>query len=243
MSSFNLEECKNCKFLGKPSVCPYYVELSIYLLERYTNRAWNNEGITPIELFIKHRYEINKAYSSLRKETIDEQYTKDSQMEMEYDYRQIRLFATKLFRYGYHIPEHSGCTCTPITSSGGAYRDEVWYIESSQTIVFYLHQHPILVITPNCIKISTCGYRTKTTQDRLNAYLKMLFGYKWGISIQQYVWFVKAGDKKIVLYDGTVIPLTENIVPKVLKAIDLYLKKYKRGNFNITKFREIIEGL
>ena len=70
----------------------------------------------------------------------------------------------------------------------------------------YLHGHQIATVDHNtqAVKLSSCGYETRTTKSRLNAILQEV---KYGCSIFQknFDWFVKYNDQVASFWDGMIL--------------------------------------
>ena len=70
----------------------------------------------------------------------------------------------------------------------------------------YLHGHQIATVDHNlkAVKLSSCGYQTRTTKSRLNAILEEV---KYGCSVFQknFNWFVSYNDQTRNFWDGMIL--------------------------------------
>ena len=70
----------------------------------------------------------------------------------------------------------------------------------------YLHGHLIATYEHNlkAVKLSSCGYHTRTTKSRLNALLEEV---KWGCRVFQknFDWFVSYNDQVASFWDGMIL--------------------------------------
>ena len=70
----------------------------------------------------------------------------------------------------------------------------------------YLHGHQIATVDHNtqAVRLSSCGYETRTTKSRLNAILQEV---KYGCRIFQknFDWFVKYNDQVASFWDGMIL--------------------------------------
>ena len=82
----------------------------------------------------------------------------------------------------------------------------VSYNDSTNCSSIYLHGHQIATVDHNlkAVKLSSCGYETRTTKSRLNALLQEV---KYGCSIFQknFDWFVKYNDEVASFCDGMIL--------------------------------------
>ena len=82
----------------------------------------------------------------------------------------------------------------------------VSYNDSTNCSSIYLHGHLIATFDHNlkAVKLSSCGYETRTTKSRLNALLQEV---KYGCSIFQknFDWFVKYNDEVASFWDGMIL--------------------------------------
>ena len=70
----------------------------------------------------------------------------------------------------------------------------------------YLHGHQIATFDHNlkAVKLSSCGYQTRTTKSRLNAILEEV---KWGCKVFQknWNWFVSYQGQTASFWDGMIL--------------------------------------
>ena len=70
----------------------------------------------------------------------------------------------------------------------------------------YLHGHQIATFDHNlkAVKLSSCGYQTRTTKSRLNAILEEV---KYGCRVfqKQFDWFIKYNDQTASFWDGMIL--------------------------------------
>ena len=83
---------------------------------------------------------------------------------------------------------------------------QVNYNSNTNCSSIYLHGHQIATVDHNtqAVKLSSCGYETRTTKSRLNAILQEV---KYGCSIFQknFDWFVKYNDQVASFWDGMIL--------------------------------------
>ena len=83
---------------------------------------------------------------------------------------------------------------------------QVNYNSNTNCSSIYLHGHQIATVDHNlkAVKLSSCGYETRTTKSRLNALLQEV---KYGCSIFQknFDWFVKYNDEGASCWDGMIL--------------------------------------
>ena len=83
---------------------------------------------------------------------------------------------------------------------------QVNYNSNTNCSSIYLHGHQIATVDHNlkAVKLSSCGYETRTTKSRLNAILQEV---KYGCSIFQknFDWFVKYNDQTASFWDGMIL--------------------------------------
>ena len=74
-----------------------------------------------------------------------------------------------------------------------------------------LHGHPIITIHPNHITLDSCGYRTRTTKDRMNTLTPL--GFK--VVQRKYNWYVimphmmELWGEEVSFYDGIKLEVKE----------------------------------
>lgn len=81
-----------------------------------------------------------------------------------------------------------GCDCDLVTDKG-AYRDETVRLPDGRRVHYY-HQHPVVVVDGDTYRISSCGYKTATTKERINRYLPS--GYR--VYQEDLEWFLSVHD-------------------------------------------------
>ena len=83
---------------------------------------------------------------------------------------------------------------------------QVEYNSNTNCSSIYLHGHQIATYDHNtqAVKLSSCGYETRTTKSRLNAILQEV---KSGCSVFQknWDWFVKYNDQVASFWDGMIL--------------------------------------
>ena len=83
---------------------------------------------------------------------------------------------------------------------------QVNYNSNTNCSSIYLHGHQIATVDHNlkAVKLSSCGYETRTTKSRLNALLQEV---KYGCSIFQknFDLFVKYNDEVASFWDGMIL--------------------------------------
>ena len=82
----------------------------------------------------------------------------------------------------------------------------VEYNNLSNCSTIYLHGHQIAAVDHNlkAVKLSSCGYETRTTKSRLNAILDEV---KYGCRVFQknWNWFVSYNDQTASFWDGMIL--------------------------------------
>ena len=82
----------------------------------------------------------------------------------------------------------------------------VEYNNSTNCSSIYLHGHQIATVDHNlkAVKLSSCGYETRTTKSRLNAILQEV---KSGCSVFQknWNWFVSYNNQTASFWDGMIL--------------------------------------
>ncbi len=120
-------------------------------------------------------------------------------LDGEYPYMEMREKGEIVEYDGYHKPRKGRvfrCNCRLITDKG-AYRDETIKLEDG-TKIHYYHQHPIVVKSPEYgLMISDCGYRTRTTKERINRYLLE----DMRLYQKDYDWYLEV-DGETIEFDG-----------------------------------------
>lgn len=77
-------------------------------------------------------------------------------------------------RAGHHHPEqnkdnHMPCCGCDLTTRNGAYRDVS--VSLGDRTIHYYHQSPVVVEGPEGVLVDSCGWKTKSTKERINRYL------------------------------------------------------------------------
>lgn len=106
-------------------------------------------------------------------------------------------------RSGYHkVPQNrrfgKSCDCKKMTDKG-AYRDVSVMLED--LVIHYYHQHPIVVKWGNFIRVSSCGWKTSTTKERINRYLPG--GYR--LYQEDYEWYLSTPNGVREFSDGMLL--------------------------------------
>lgn len=100
---------------------------------------------------------------------------------------------------GYHQPGGRppgySCNCT-LTTEKGAYRDISIRLED--TTVHYYHQNPIVVQSGDVYRLSSCGWQTSTTKERINRYLPT--GYR--VYQDDFTWYLDTPEETLEFRDG-----------------------------------------
>ena len=82
----------------------------------------------------------------------------------------------------------------------------VEYNNSTNCSSIYLHGHQIAAVDHNlkAVKLSSCGYETRTTKSRLNAILEEV---KYGCRVFQknFNWFVSYNNQTASFWDGMIL--------------------------------------
>lgn len=112
---------------------------------------------------------------------------------MTYSYHETVERGEVINKEGYHKPDNygpftrpRGCGCDKTTPKG-AYRDVSVRLKDG-TIVHFYHQSPVVVEQPDGnYQISSCGYHTSTTKERINRYIPSQFF----IRQRDFEWYVE----------------------------------------------------
>lgn len=92
-----------------------------------------------------------------------------------------------------------GCNCRKTTDKG-AYRDVK--VELAYRTVYYYHQNPVVSRNGNRIRLSSCGWHTVTTKERINRCLPS--GYR--LFQKDFDWFLrKPNGETVDFQDGMVV--------------------------------------
>lgn len=106
------------------------------------------------------------------------------------DYSEARDAGEVVEQAGYHQPQNytyrqRGCGCS-LDTAKGAYRDVSVQMPDGRVIHYY-HQSPVVVVADGRYRLSGCGYRTRTTKERINDRLPS--GYR--LEQEDYEWYLK----------------------------------------------------
>jgi len=94
-----------------------------------------------------------------------------------------------VFGRGRTQPDHpSGCGCD-LETEKGAYRDVTVRMSDGRLVHFY-HQSPVVVREGNRYRVSSCGYQTSTTKERISRYLPT--GYY--VRQRDFEWYLQTPD-------------------------------------------------
>ena len=89
---------------------------------------------------------------------------------------------------------------------------QVNYNSNTNCSSIYLHGHQIATFDHNlkAVKLSSCGYQTRTTKSRLNAILEEV---KYGCRVfqKQFDWFIKYNDQTESFWDGMILLDTDTL--------------------------------
>lgn len=110
-------------------------------------------------------------------------------------FKKAKSKGTVVEKDGYH--QCRQCYCS-LTTRKGAYRDVTVQVDG-MTIHFY-HQNPVVVeYEDGTYRLSSCGYQTKTTKERINRYLPR--GYY--VKQEDFTWYLeKPNDDRVEFKDG-----------------------------------------
>lgn len=112
---------------------------------------------------------------------------------------------------GYHKPNNQrrpdfNCGCSKTTKKG-AYRDVV--VEYKDLTIYYYHQSPVVVKSvEGDLSISSCGYKTSTTKQRINQYLPK--GFR--VYQEDFDWYLSTPDGEKDFEDGMKLDKVERVV-------------------------------
>ena len=83
---------------------------------------------------------------------------------------------------------------------------QVNYNSNTNCSSIYLHGHQIATVDHNlkAVKLSSCGYETRTTKSRLNAILQEV-KYGWSVFQKNFNWFVSYRDETASFWDGMIL--------------------------------------
>jgi len=121
-------------------------------------------------------------------------------------YEKAKTWGVCLDRDGYHQPDKRDynshlpdCGCEN-TTKNGAYRDETFSV-AEMKFHFY-HQNLIVAEDNGFYHLSSCGWKTMTTKERINRYLPR--GYR--LYQKDKKWYISApNDETFAFEDGMVI--------------------------------------
>lgn len=104
---------------------------------------------------------------------------------------------------GYHKPDKyhpnvRSCGCTKTTPKG-AYRDVS--VDMGGFTVHFYHQSPIVVEYDTFLRLSSCGYETATTKERINRYIPS--GYF--VRQEDFEWYLETPEGRTRFTDGMII--------------------------------------
>lgn len=91
------------------------------------------------------------------------------------------------------------CGCR-LTTEKGAYRDVVVEMPDGRTVYFY-HQSPVVVEIGDRYRLDSCGYRTRTTKERINR--RLPYGYR--VKQRDHEWLLDTPDGVYDFTDGMTI--------------------------------------
>jgi hypothetical protein len=106
-------------------------------------------------------------------------------------------------RGGWHKPGQyprrlPDCGCTKTTDKG-AYRDVV--VEYESATVYYYHQSAVVIEYPDCYRVSSCGWQTSTTKERISRHLPT--GYR--VRQIDFDWYLETPDERREFHDAMFI--------------------------------------
>jgi hypothetical protein len=107
---------------------------------------------------------------------------------------------TVVHRDGWHKPGQyprrlPDCGCTKTTDKG-AYRDVI--VEFKGATVYYYHQSPVVIEYPDCYRVSSCGWQTATTKERISRHLPT--GYR--VRQIDFEWYMEKPNCREQFHDG-----------------------------------------
>lgn len=116
---------------------------------------------------------------------------------------------------GYHNPDTVSnprwdkCGCEK-TTRNGAYRDVTVEMDDGMVLHFY-HQSPIVVEKGDTVRLSSCGWETSTTKERINRYVPS--GYR--VYQEDHDWYISRRDGDTMdFYDGVEITEVRIMIQK-----------------------------
>lgn len=111
---------------------------------------------------------------------------------------------------GWHKPTPNGvrdrrpaCGCKPADGNKGAYRDvSVEMDDGGRHVVHFYHQSPVVVYHRGRYRLSSCGWQTRTTKERINRYNPS--GYR--VVQRDFDWYLETPDgERVEFADGMVL--------------------------------------
>lgn len=112
---------------------------------------------------------------------------------------------------GYHQPNTQRradfrCGCSKTTDKG-AYRDVI--VEYEDLTIYFYHQHPVVVKTDEGdLSISSCGYHTRTTKQRINQHLPS--GFR--VYQEDFEWYLSTPEETRDFKDGMTVGKEKRVV-------------------------------
>jgi len=204
-----LEGCRNCEYLGTEECGGGFKFLNLVLKYRgyvypplFLTTPTKREG--SIAQVQQYRYTILQAIRHFVKEVFSKQEAEETKivsLDQMYPYTIARELGDRIYKANYHYPKL--CTCDTFGKKTVP-RDE-WYQIANLTLVYY-HQHCIIADNGNEIILDSCGYRTLTTKERMNAYFYER-GYNIRIYQQNYEWYIEHNGQTIKFRDGIKLKL------------------------------------
>ena len=183
-----LDACAECEYFLKPNcgggrtLTEMILDLGESMYSRWkAEEWWSHHPDGSFYRFIKamekegaFQYGLRK-YKRIVKAKRNIETERD--LDEEYPYEEVIKEGEVIEKKGRHKPEASRCDCKE-----PAYRDVI--VRIGEKTVYYLHQHPIVVETPKSYIVSSCGWRTYTTKERINRYTGL------GVYQKDGVWYL-----------------------------------------------------
>ena len=204
-----LEGCRNCEYLGTKECGGGFKFLNLVLKHRgyvypsiFLTSSTKRDG--SIEQVKRNKHMILQAIRYFIKEVYSKQEAEETRivsLDWLYPYTFVRDIGKRIYKNHYHYPKL--CTCETFGKKTVP-RDE-WYQIANLTLVYY-HQHCIIADNGSEITLDSCGYRTATTKERMNAYFYEK-GYDIRVYQQNYEWYIEHNGQTIKFRDGIKLKL------------------------------------
>ena len=199
-----LDACKSCEYLGTDECGGGFKFLYQVLKHRgyalpfvFLSTPNNTHG--DIKTVQENRRLILRALRHFFKEVFSTRHAEETRvasLDFLFPYELVREIGDRIYKGNYHYPRL--CTCKTFGKKTVP-RDE-WYKLGRMTLVYY-HQHCIIADDGMFIILDSCGFRTATTKERMNAYMCDK-GYNIRVYQHNYKWYIQHNNQTLEFKDG-----------------------------------------